>query len=83
MDLFLTYSLFLGCKIHLQVFSSCHKSQKVFSIYLLKKNLHISSVQFSSVAQPCPALRDPMNHSMPGLPVHHQLTEFTQLMSIK
>ena len=50
MDLFLTYSLFLGCKIHLQVFSSCHKSQKVFSIYLLKKNLHISSVQFSRSA---------------------------------
>ena len=39
-DLFLTFSLFLGCKIHLQVFSSCHKSQKVFSIYLWKKNVH-------------------------------------------
>ena len=33
---------------------------------------------FSSVAQSCPTLRDPMNHSMPGLPVHHQLPEFTQ-----
>ena len=30
-------------------------------------------VQFSSVAQACPTLCDPMNHSMPGLPVHHQL----------
>ena len=38
----------------------------------------ISSVQFSSVAQSCPTLCDPMNHSMPGLPVHHQLPEFTQ-----
>ena len=38
----------------------------------------ISSVQFRSVAQPCPTLCDPMNHSMPGLPVHHQLPEFTQ-----
>ena len=32
--------------------------------------------QFSSVAQLCPTLCDPMNHSMPGLPVHHQLPEF-------
>ena len=38
----------------------------------------ISSVQFSSVAQPCPTLHDPMNHSTPGIPVHHQLPEFTQ-----
>ena len=37
-----------------------------------------SSVQFSSVAQSCPALWDPMNHSTPGLRVHHQLLEFTQ-----
>ena len=36
------------------------------------------SVQFSSVAQLCPTLCDPMNRSMPGLPVHHQLPEFTQ-----
>ena len=36
------------------------------------------SVQFSSVAQSCPTLCQPMNHSMPGLPVHHQLPEFTQ-----
>ena len=36
------------------------------------------SVQFSSVAQSCPTLCDPMNHSMPDLPVHHQLPEFTQ-----
>ena len=33
---------------------------------------------FSSVAQSCPTLCDPMNRSMPGLPVHHQLPEFTQ-----
>ena len=37
-----------------------------------------SSVQFSSVAQSCPTLCNPMNRSMPGLPVHHQLPEFTQ-----
>ena len=37
------------------------------------------SVQFSSVAQSCPTLCDPMNHSTTGLPVHHQLLEFTQI----
>ena len=40
--------------------------------------LPFSSVQFSSVTQSCPALCDPMNCSTPGLPVHHQLLEFTQ-----
>ena len=34
--------------------------------------------EFSSVAQPCPTLCDPLNHSMPGFPVHYQLPEFTQ-----
>ena len=36
------------------------------------------SVRFSSVAQSCPTLCDPMNHSTPGLHVHHHLLEFTQ-----
>ena len=35
-------------------------------------------MQFSSVAQSCPTLCDPMNRSTPGLPVYHQLSEFTQ-----
>ena len=39
---------------------------------------HTISVQFSSVAQLCPTLCDPMNRSTPGLPVHHHLPEFTQ-----
>ena len=38
----------------------------------------ISSVQFSSVAQLCPTLCDPMNRSTPGLPIHYHLPEFTQ-----
>ena len=37
-----------------------------------------NSSHFSSVAQSCPILCDPMNCSTPGLPVHHQLPEFTQ-----
>ena len=37
-------------------------------------------VQFSSVTQSCPTLCDPINCSTPGLPVHHQLLEFTQTL---
>ena len=36
-------------------------------------------LQFNSVAQSCPTLCDPMDRNMPGLPVHHQLLEFTQI----
>ena len=45
---------------------------------MLYNNMNQLSVQFSSVAQSCPTLCDPMNHSTPALPVHHQLPEFTQ-----
>jgi len=41
------------------------------------------SVQFSSVAQSCLTLCDPINRSMPDLPVHHHLPEFTKLTSIE
>ena len=50
----------------------CIKKQRH---YFVDKGL---SSQFSSVAQSCPTLCDPMNHSTPGHPVHHQLPEFTQ-----
>ena len=43
-----------------------------------KSELYFSSVKFSSVPQSCLTLCDPMNHSSPGLPVHHQLLESTQ-----
>ena len=43
----------------------------------------IFTLQFSSVAQSCLTLCNPTNRSLPGLPVHHQLPEFTQLMSIE
>ena len=49
---------------------------------ILLIQIHLSllklSVQFSSVTQSCPTLCDPMNSSMPGLPVHHKIPEFTQ-----
>ena len=60
----------------IRVFSSesvlCIRWPKYWSF-----SFSISSVQFSSVTQSCPILCDPMNHSMPGLPVYHQLLEFT------
>ena len=48
------------------------------SLYNRYNIYNLSLVQFSSVAQSCPTLCDPMNCSMPGLPVHHQLLESTQ-----
>ena len=53
----------------------------VTTISIFNQNI-FSSVQFSSVAQSCPTICDPMNRSTPGLPVHHQLPESTQPMSI-
>ena len=57
----------------------CHKS----NTYILEEYRVIAcgtvlEPQFSSVVQSCPTLCDPMNRSTPGLPVHHQLPEFTQ-----
>ena len=55
-------------------------------MYLFVNNKYFRlkvSVQFSSVAQSCPTLFDPMNHSTPELPVFHQLPEFSQLVSIE
>ena len=43
------------------------------SIDIYIHSVQFGSVQFSSVAQACPTLCDPMNRSTPGLPVHHQL----------
>ena len=50
----------------------------LFLLYLLPVYLVNKSVQFRSVTQSCPTLCNPMDHSTPGLPVHHQLSEFTQ-----
>ena len=49
--------------------------------FVVKKYVHnvvLLSVQFNLVTQLCPTLCNPMNCSTPGLPVHHQLPEFTQ-----
>ena len=55
-----------------------HHKLIFFQIKLAVPSNKKGSVQFSSVAQLCPTLCDSMNHSMPGLPLHHQLLEFTQ-----
>ena len=44
---------------------------------------YIASIQFSSVAQSCPTLCDPVNRSTPGLPVHHHLLDVSKLTSIE
>ena len=49
-----------------------------FCLYLETREKEKTFVQFSSDAQSCLTLCDPMNHSTPGLPVHYQLPEFTQ-----
>ena len=58
----------------------CFKEQYFIGTWNVKSTNQskFSSLQFSSVTQSCPTLCDPMNCSMPGLPVHHQLPEFTQ-----
>ena len=55
----------------------CSTSERHF-----KEKQLLGSVQFSSVAQSCLTLCNPMNCSTPGLPVQHQLPEPTQIMSI-
>ena len=52
-------------------------AEHLFMCYFNLTNIGVS-VQFSSVAQSCPTLCDPINRSTPVLPVHHQLPEFTQ-----
>ena len=67
-----------GRKCPLYDASNLYQSGHVINIKLRKPSTSVISVQFSSVAQLCPPLCDPMNRSTPGLPVHHQHPEFTQ-----
>ena len=60
------------------VFFFFFKYYKLFKAYIYKNSVNLLSVQFGSVTQSCLTLPDPMNCSMPGLPVHHQIPEFTQ-----
>ena len=51
----------------------------MFSHVLDLQEQNVSGLLFSSVAQSCPTLCNPMTRSTPDLPVHHQLPEFTQI----
>ena len=64
-----------GSNLHFLCFLHCQMSSLPLAPSGKSNQL---SVQFSSVAKSCPTLCDPMNCSMPGLPVHHQLPESTQ-----
>ena len=79
-----------ACHLHLQVLSPSLENVNASNIFvsligkapLSARSLEmqsLASVQFSSVTQSCPNLCDLMNRSTPGLPVHHQLPEFTQI----
>ena len=57
-------------------FFSGYKNTRILKYFSLLITFMLG--QFSSVTQSCPTLCDPMNRSTPGLPVHHQLPEFTQ-----
>ena len=62
-------------------FTSLHSSVGqigTISVLSISLSSERSTVQFSSVAQSCATLCDPMDHGTPSLPVHHQLPEFTQ-----
>ena len=58
------------------------ESEKVLKLDIQQTKIEasspISSLQFISFSQLSPTLCNPMDSSMPGLPVHHQLLEFTQ-----
>ena len=67
----------LGTLMLLNGYSTKHSiTWKYLTLFIW--SLYIWTFQFSSVAQSCLTLWDPMNHSTPGLPVHHQLLESTQ-----
>ena len=57
---------------------TCLRAVTLHHAHLFAHSISFSITQFSSVAQSCPTLCNPLNHSMPGLLVHHQLLEFTQ-----
>ena len=74
-----SFLLIQNCKGNDFPLMSYHILGELFALYfLLAFSCQHLSVQFSSVAQSCPTLCNPMNHSTPDLPVHHQLLEFTQ-----
>ena len=80
-NLFYLSIIYLACYLQLWSYHSyilCLALFFKFNIAFSQVFHYTHSVQFTSDAQSCPTLCDPVNHSTPGLPVHHQLPEFTQ-----
>ena len=71
----LHFSIMLNTFLHV---CSTFRNPLLWNFYMSFVHFSVLSIQFSSVSQSCPTLWDPMNCSMPGLPVHHQLLESTQ-----
>ena len=68
----------LGSVISQNTFIFCRLDFRFLFLEWSCISFTLKLVQFSSVAQSCPSLCDPMNHSTPGLPVHYHLPKFTQ-----
>ena len=68
----------LYCRLIHSIPISISFSSATFPEFLISRWTSKTSVQFRSVAQSCPTLCDPMNRSVPALPVHHKHLEFTQ-----
>ena len=68
----------LHCSFHCHISGLGILFQALWMFSINQTTFVVSYYQFSSVAQSCPTLCDPMNCSTPGLPVHYQVPEFTQ-----
>ena len=80
------FNFLVNFSVHYSIMMNLHFKNVLFTtisipalfLFVFACNIIFYYFLFSSVAQLCPTLCDPMNHSTPGLPVHHQLLEFTQ-----
>ena len=76
-----TANIILSGEILESISSQIRNKMRMYTLSPLLFNIVLevlATVQFSSVAQSCPTLCDPMNYSTPGLPVHHQLPQFNK-----
>ena len=71
--------LFSSSLSAIMVVSSAYRRLLIFLPAILMETVRDFVFQFSSVAQSCTTLCDPMDCSMPGFPVHYQLLEFSQI----
>jgi len=71
-------NIYLVSNYPLKIFIHHRSEDSHFVVVKLQTDRHLQFSSVSSVTQSCPTLCNPMNRSTPGLPVHHQLPEFTQ-----